>query len=138
MRNYRLLCIICCGAFSSIAACGDDPEPPVITDVSASATTVDEAGQISVTVTAEGPNLTYAWTGGGSFADSTAGSTMWTAPVVSTTEHTPATQAETLSVLVTNDDGFVMGTVDITVDNVNEPPAIVTAAARYSDRHIYR
>ena len=106
--------------------------------ISASATTVDGGGTVTLTATATDPDsdtLTYAWTsaGGGTFADSTALSTTWTAPA-----ETNNTQHVILILTVTDDgDGTLTDReiVRVTV-RPNEPPtaSITTSSTTVNGR----
>ena len=97
----------------------DPPSPPTVS-VEAFPLHVVSGDSLTLTGTAaepEGHTLTYAWTsnGGGTFADTTALSTTWTAP-----DATVANQAVTLTLTVTDTEGET-GTA--TVDVLVSPPA---------------
>ena len=97
----------------------DPPSPPAVS-VEAFPLHVVSGDSLTLTGTAaepEGHTLTYAWTsnGGGTFADTTALSTTWTAP-----DATVANQAVTLTLTVTDAEGET-GTA--TVDVLVSPPA---------------
>ena len=97
--------------------------------VSPATTTVEGDGELEVSGGAtdpEGDRLTYAWSsnGGGSFADSSASDTTWTAP-----PKTDTNQSITLTHTVTDDGAgarMASGTVEVTVPG-NEPPPGPTA-----------
>ena len=97
----------------------DPPSPPAVS-VEAFPLHVVSGDSLTLTGTAaepEGHTLTYAWTsnGGGTFADTTALSTTWTAP-----DATVANQTVTLTLTVTDTEGET-GTA--TVDVLVSPPA---------------
>ena len=97
----------------------DPPSPPTVS-VEAFPSHVVSGDSLTLTGTAaepEGHTLTYAWTsnGGGTFADTTALSTTWTAP-----DATVANQTVTLTLTVTDTEGET-GTA--TVDVLVSPPA---------------
>ena len=97
----------------------DPPSPPAVS-VEAFPLHVVSGDSLTLTGTAaepEGHTLTYAWTsnGGGTFADTTALITTWTAP-----DATVANQAVTLTLTVTDAEGET-GTA--TVDVLVSPPA---------------
>ena len=97
--------------------------------VSPATATVEGDGELTVSGTAtdpEGDRLTYAWSsnGGGSFADSSASDTTWTAP-----RKIDTNQSITLTLTVTDDGAgarMASGTVEVTVPG-NEPPPGPTA-----------
>ena len=97
----------------------DPPSPPTVS-VEAFPSHVVSGDSLTLTGTAaepEGHTLTYAWAsnGGGTFADTTALSTTWTAP-----DATVANQTVTLTLTVTDTEGET-GTA--TVDVLVSPPA---------------
>jgi hypothetical protein len=103
--------------------------PPTISSgPTASATTIDEQTAINLSVSASDANgdpLTYAWTQTspanpvGAFSSTTVANPTWTAPDVT------ANGVYTLRVTISDDlGGSVQGTVDITVQKVNQPPTV--------------
>lgn len=103
--------------------------PPTITaGPSASATTINEQQSITLSVSASDANndpLTYAWTQTspaspvGTFSDASVANPTWTAPDVT------ANGTYTLQVTVSDGQGgSAQGTIDITVQKVNQPPTV--------------
>lgn len=120
MIRFAFFCVV-------LAACGD---PPSIESLSILETMVDEEERVPVTVVAGGPGLTIEWTASaGSFVDAAAAETTWIAPLVSDTSHEPATALHTITVTVTNEDGSKADSLEVTVNNLNETPRIVSATA---------
>jgi hypothetical protein len=110
-----------------LAACSD---PPGIDDLTILKDTVDERERVPVSVVATGPGIEIQWSAsGGSFVDETAAETTWIAPVVSEDSHDPASAAHTVTVTITNEDGTAEETLEVTVNNINEAPQIVSATA---------
>ncbi|HVG58671.1 MAG TPA: tandem-95 repeat protein [Hyalangium sp.] len=103
--------------------------PPTIdSGPSASSTTVDEQQSITLSVTASdanGDSLTYAWTQTapaspvGTFSSASVANPTWTAPNVT------ANGTYTLRVTISDGQGgSVQGSINITVQKVNQPPVV--------------
>ena len=115
-------------ATAAVSVTVRENQAPRVT-VSPATTTVEGDGELEVSGGAtdpEGDRLTYAWSsnGGGSFADSSASDTTWTAP-----PKTDTNQSITLTHTVTDDGAgarMASGTVEVTVPG-NEPPPGPTA-----------
>ena len=76
-----------CTRTFTITVTGDD-DPPTVT-INTSGGTVDGGQRVPLDATATGDSLRYTWSGAGSFDNSSALDTTWTAPVVqSTTRYT--------------------------------------------------
>jgi len=87
-------------------------DPPVISSVTTSSSTVAIGNQVTLTCTATDPNnlsLTYAWTGEGSFSDASKAQTTWTAP--------ETTGSRQLTVTVSNGTLTATGSIYISVTN---------------------
>jgi hypothetical protein len=105
--------------------------PPVVNTPTASATTINEQEAISLSVTAtdaDGDPLTYAWAQTapaspmGTFSSTTVANPTWTAPDVT------ATGTYTLRVTVSDGyGGSAQGSIDITVQKVNQPPTVAAS-----------
>lgn len=87
--------------------------PPPSAAITTPEQTVEAGAQVNLTADTSGGGLTYAWTGSGRFADSSAEDTAWTAP-------SPSTQTEfTLTLTVTDSSNRTAeDTVMITVEPV--------------------
>jgi hypothetical protein len=105
--------------------------PPTMNTPTASATTINEQEAITLSVSAsdaDGDPLTYSWTQTapasptGTFSSTTSASPTWTAPDVT------ANGTYTLRVTVSDGQGgSVQGSVNITVQKVNQPPTVAAA-----------
>jgi len=103
-------------------------QPTLTSGPSASATTVNEQEAITLSVSAsdaDGDPLTYAWAQTapaspvGTFSSTTSANPTWTAPDVT------ANGTYTLRVTVSDGQGgSVQGSIDITVQKVNQPPTV--------------
>lgn len=126
----RLQALAVLGALTALG-CGEEigEEPPSIIVTSATATDVEEGAEVQLGVVTE-EGLAIGWSAsGGSFSRATGPSTVWTAPIVSTTSHTPADSDHQVTVTVAGGAGAATAVLDFTVHNLNESPSIGIAAA---------
>ncbi|MHB8080289.1 MAG: multiheme c-type cytochrome, partial [Candidatus Krumholzibacteriia bacterium] len=87
-KRWMLVLLGCTALVVGLSSCGDDNEDntgpgtqPLISQITATPTIVDAGGEVTLTVSASGTDLTYLWTAtGGTFGDPTAATTTWTAP----------------------------------------------------------
>ena len=86
-RRWMLVLLGCTVLMIGLSSCDDDQDTtgpgtqPLISQITATATIVDAGGQVTLTVSASGTDLTWLWTAsGGTFDSPTTASTLWTAP----------------------------------------------------------